>query len=265
MNFYNAPANSSTALRQVIVSLAAKAGTGHISSALSMADILSVLFFETMSFHDGRLKDHFVLSKGHGSLGLYSVLYLKGLLKKEDLLDYHKNGSKMTTFPGEPFFNGLDFSSGSLGHGPGVACGLAIAARNDKTEKNIYCLMSDGECQEGSIWEAALFAGHHQLSNLHFIIDFNRLQAIAPIKDVLNLENLAEKWVSFGWDAEYVDGHDRTSLMKALSKKSVSKPRILIAKTVKGKGVSFMENSIKWHYLPIKDEFRDLAFKELGL
>jgi transketolase len=252
-------------IRNLTIKIAEKSGTGHIASGLSMADILACLYFSEMRFGDGNAEaDHFVLSKGHGAISLYATLSLKGFIDFDVVTEYHRLGSTMTSFPSEPFYRGLDFASGSLGHGASVSCGLALAAKLDSSNKRVYCIVSDGECQEGAIWEAALFAGHHQLDNLTVVVDYNKLQALGKVGDIVTLEPFADKWRSFGWDTIPVDGHDVAALTNAFEKTS-NKPKCIIADTIKGKGVSFMEGDLNWHYLPLKGEYLGKALLETSL
>lgn len=253
-------------VRQNIVRKAIEVGTGHIASALSIVEILVVLFFEEIKDHrDGKL-DNFILSKGHSAFALYSCLLEKGYISREDFDSYHKNGGKLTSFPSEPFFKGLDFSSGSLGHGLSTACGIALAHKIAGASQRVYCLLSDGECQEGSVWEAALFAAHQELNNLCVIIDVNRLQALGGIQNILEIEPLAKKWESFGFNVSNVDAHKIPDLQEAFASfRESEKPVCILANSVKGKGLSFMENQFDWHYLPIKGEFIEKATKELNL
>lgn len=254
-------------IRKNIVDVAIRCKKGHVASALSMVEILVVLFYRVMDIRKvgGKVvnRDRFVLSKGHGAMSLYSVLNHRGFIKVDLPNEYHRDNSLFTSFPSEPFLPGLDFASGSLGHGLSVASGMALSMKNDKKKNKVYCIISDGECQEGSTWEAALFAGCHKLDNLVLILDFNKLQAMGSVADILTLSPLKEKWEAFGFSVHLADGHDVKSLLSAFeSAKKSSKPSIIIADTVKGKGISFMEDTLCWHYLPLTGNFAKAALEE---
>ena len=236
-------------IRLHALNMTSRAGTSHIGSMLSIADIVAVLFNNILKNKPHNLmnkskRDYFILSKGHAGGIVYAALAEKGFFSIKKLETYCKNGSTLSGHISHHKVNGVDFSSGSLGHGLSVSCGLALSDR----KKRIFNLMSDGELDEGSNWEAILFASHHKLSNLINIIDYNKIQSIKSIKHTLNLEPLKKKWESFGWKVLEVDGHDHKKLFKAFSYKSLIKPTCVICNTVKGKGVKFMENNNLWHY-----------------
>jgi len=243
-------------------------GGSHIGAIFSCADILAVLYGGILRVDpaapDDPARDRFVLSKGHAGAGLYAVLAERGFFPIEKLLTHYQDGSDLCghVSHGLP---GVDVSTGALGHGLSIAAGMAYAAKLRSAPHRVFCLLSDGECDEGSTWEAALFAAHHGLSNLTAIVDYNRLQGIAPVSQVLELEPFTDKWEAFEWAVRELDGHDHGALCTALSGLPFvpSKPSCLIAKTVKGKGVSFMENAVLWHYrIPRGAEF-DAALAEL--
>jgi transketolase len=243
-------------------------GGSHIGAIFSCADILAVLY-------DGVLKvdpadpacptrDRFVLSKGHAGGGLYAVLAEKGFFPVEKLMTHYQDGSELSGHASHEL-PGVEVSTGALGHGLSIASGMAFAGKLQEAGHRIFCLLSDGECDEGSTWEAALFAGHHGLSNLVAIVDYNRIQGIAPVSEVLELEPFADKWTSFGWAVHEVDGHDHEALRRVLASipLATAKPSCVIAHTTKGKGVSFMENTVLWHYrIPRGAEF-EAALAEL--
>jgi transketolase len=205
-----------------------------------------------------------VLSKGHAALALYAALHLCGLLSEEELDSFAGDGTLLGTHP-ERELRGVDFTSGSLGQGLSTACGAALAARLDGSERRVFCLLSDAECNEGSTWEAAMFAGHRRLDNVIAIVDVNGQQALGYTRDVLDLEPLAERWSSFGWDAREVDGHDYEACRAALEEPSLDgRPRVLVARTEFGRGVSFMTSRIEWHYLPLDDEQYRTALAEVA-
>lgn len=255
----------STKIRLKCIEMANKTRTGHIGSAFSMVDILTALFFSVMNNDfNNKNPDKFILSKGHGALAYYATLYMRGLISEESILQYLDDGSKMMAFPSQDFHPGLEFSSGSLGHGLSVAAGLAYGQKIMKNNSKVFVICSDGECQEGSTWEAIQFAGQHKLSNLVVIVDGNKVQAIDYIENVLSQSGLSDCWGSLGFDVVHVDGHDPVALVGALNNRDQKdKPTLVWANTIKGKGVSFMENSIEWHYLGLNDEQVYLATNEL--
>ena len=243
-------------------------GGAHIGAVFSCADILAVLYGGILRVDPTAPKsptrDRFVLSKGHAGAGLYAALAERGFFPVEQLLTHYQDGSDLSGHVSHKL-PGVDVSTGSLGHGLSIAAGMAYAGKLKSAPHRVFCLLSDGECDEGSTWEAALFAAHHGLSNLVAIVDYNRIQGIAPISEVIELAPFAEKWTAFGWVVREVDGHDHQALHTALAAApfAVGKPSCLLAHTVKGKGVSFMENSVLWHYrIPRGAEF-EAALAEL--
>lgn len=258
----------SSRIRQEIVRVSEKSGTGHISSGLSYTDILSVIMLKYQNAFDSNqsfLHD-FVLSKGHGAISYYAALRVFDLISVEEFLSYETNGSKLTTFPTDPFYRGLNFSSGSLGHGLGVLCGLALANKMDgKSNILSFGVLSDGEIQEGSIWEAFMFAGQNKLSNLVVFIDGNKLQAMDKVKDVLDLD-FVKAVAELGWQTSVIDGHNFEEIDSTVEKSIKSdKPNLIYANTIKGKGISFMENSLEWHYLGLSGEYLEKAKSEVNL
>ncbi len=240
----------------MILEQSKRAGVGHIGSALSIADIVAALYFGIMntSAKDAHERDRFVLAKGHAVLALYVALYLKGSISFEDLNSYCGDGTLLGVHP-ECNLPGIDFASGSLGHGLSFAAGAALAARLQNSSRRAFALLSDGECNEGSVWEAVMFAAHNKLSNLIAIIDLNGQQALGYTSNVLSLDPLAERWRAFGWDVHEVNGHDIPAMQACIAGLDTSSgaPHVLVARTTFGKGVSFMENQIKWHYWPMSD------------
>lgn len=253
-----------TQIRLRIIEAASRANTGHIASAFSMVEILAVLFLRIMQLN-GESRDRFVLSKGHGALSLYGLLEELGYLEPS-LSEYMQTGSTLTAFPSfslDPFW---DFCSGSLGHGLSVASGLALGLKlKGRCDARVFALLSDGDCQEGSTWEAVRFAGHHQLSNLIAIIDRNHLQAFGNVSDVLSLDHLDEQLAAHGFSVHETDGHTPGALDATLNecRSDGGKPHAVIANTIKGKGVGFMENSLAWHYLPLSGDNYNIAKREL--
>lgn len=205
-----------------------------------------------------------MLSKGHAALALYAALFLKGWLTKEQLNTFCGEGSLLGVHP-EHALKGVDFSTGSLGHGLSMGAGAALAARLQRSSRRTFVLVSDAECNEGSLWEAVMFAAHHQLSNLIAVVDLNGQQALGYTKDVLSLSPLAERWRAFGWDVHEVDGHDMAAITRAIAglRPTSGPPHVLVAHTVFGKGVSYMERQIKWHYWPMSDEEYRQALAEI--
>ncbi len=241
--------------------------SSHIASILSMVDLVAVLYGSVMSYKADEPKwpnrDRFILSKGHAGAGIYAALAESGFMPVDKLRSHYQDGSDLSGHVSHKGIPGVEFSTGSLGHGLPVAAGMALAAKINNNKHNIYVLMGDGECDEGSIWEAALFAPHHKLDNLVVIIDRNKLQSIYSTEDTLSLEPFADKWQSFGWNVVNVDGHDHQKLLDAFNSKAIGKPLCVIADTIKGKGVSFMENNILWHYRSPQGEEFDDAMAEL--
>ena len=256
-----------TKIRQIILEQSKRAHVGHIGSALSVADIIAVLYGEIMNIPalDDPARDRFILSKGHAALALYAALFLKGSLTAEELNTYCADASLLGVHP-DRILRGIDFTTGSLGHGLSYGAGPALAARLGQSKRRVFALLSDAECNEGSTWEAVMFAAHHRLSNLIVIVDLNGQQAFGYTKDVINLSPLVERWRVFGWDAHEIDGHDTARIAETISGLDVAcgAPHVLIAKTVFGKGVSYMENKIKWHYSPMSDEEYLQATREIG-
>jgi transketolase len=234
------------------------AGVGHIGGNLSIIDALSLLFIEYIGTNST-----LVLSKGHAAGALYLALWASGHLKESDLLSFHKNGTRL---PGHPSAKGLPFSpfaTGSLGHGLSLAAGTALAKKFRNSNGRVYCIMSDGEWQEGSTWEALIFACHHKLSNLTILIDNNGLQGFGHTSEVASMESLALKLTSFDLNLIHVDGHCLSSVRNALDSVNETKPSLIMLKTIKGNGVSFMENQMSWHYLPLSKVDYSKAINEV--
>jgi transketolase len=243
-------------------------GGSHIGSIFSCADILAVLYGGVLRVDpiipEAPDRDRFVLSKGHAGAGLYAALATRGFFPVERLQEHYQNGSELCGHVSHKL-PGVDLSTGALGHGLSVATGMAYGAKLDDRPHRVFCLLSDGECNEGSTWEAILFAGHHHMDNLVAIVDYNKIQGLAPIGEVIELAPFADKWTSFGWGVQEIDGHSHTALNNVFDEIPFvsGKPSCLIAHTVKGKGVSFMENTVLWHYrIPRGAEF-DAALAEL--
>jgi transketolase len=256
-------------IRKHAVVMTSLGKSSHIGSILSIADIIAVLYGSILQYDpknpkwDGR--DRFILSKGHAGAGVYAALAECGFMPLEKLKTHYQDGSDLSGHVSHKGIPGVEFSTGSLGHGLPVASGIALAAKIDKKKHRVFALLSDGECDEGSNWEAILFAAHHELDNLVVIIDRNKLQSIHSTEKTLALEPFADKWKSFGWNVAEIDGHDHIEIFQKCKYdlNSKKKPLCLIANTIKGKNVSFMENNTVWHYRsPQGDEFK-LAISEL--
>jgi transketolase len=251
-------------IRRQTIEQAKRANVGHIGSALSIADILAVLYGGVLSVpsHDDVDRDRFILSKGHAALALYCALHGTGRLSTAQLESYCADGSMLGAHP-EHRLAGVDFSTGSLGQGLSVGVGAALAARLRRSSRRVFVLVSDAECNEGALWEAVMFAAHHRLANLVAIVDENGQQALGHTRDVLDLSPLEQRWAAFGWDVAVVDGHDHAALAHALGTVRGA-PRVVIARTTFGEGVSYMEGQIKWHYWPMSDEEYASAVDELA-
>ncbi|HEU5372049.1 MAG TPA: transketolase [Gaiellaceae bacterium] len=244
-------------MRRAILDASKRANVGHIGSCLSVVDVLAVVFDVARSGLGTAAgdRDRFILSKGHAGLALYAALQQAGLLDEAELHGFCGDGSGLAVHP-DHAVPGVDFSTGSLGMGLSFGVGAALAARLDGSSRQVYVLLSDAECNEGAVWEAAMFAAHHRLGNLTAIVDENGQQALGFTRDVLDLGDLEARWRAFGWQAATVDGHDHGALAAALAAPTGESkpPRVVVAETTFGKGVSFMESQIEWHYRPMSDE-----------
>ncbi len=225
--------------------------SGHIGSVYSMADILAVLYGEVLKYKPEDPKwedrDRFVLSKGHASAGLFSVLADTGFFPVADLNEFGQNGSCFIEHVSH-MIPGIEVSTGSLGHGISMAAGMALAAKKDRKNFRVYVIVGDGECNEGSVWEAVMFANQFQLSNLTVIVDYNHIQSLDTTDNTMCLDPLGDKFKAFGWAVQDIDGHDFNEIRNAFSSLSDCAPNVIIANTIKGKGVSFIENDVLWHY-----------------
>lgn len=259
-----------TRIRVHALEMTHRAKSSHIGGCLSIADLLSVLYGAVLRIDPSRPdwpeRDRFILSKGHAAAAIYATLAERGFFPMEWLDRYYLDGSHLAGHitHGVP---GVEASSGSLGHGLSIGCGMALAGKRDRQHYRVFVLLSDGECDEGSTWEAALFAPHHHLDNIIAIVDYNKIQSFGTVKEVLDLEPLANKWQTFGWAVREIDGHNFGEIEEASLNVPLEaeKPSCIIAHTVKGKGVSFMENQLAWHYLPPSDEELRQALLELGV
>lgn len=263
-------ADKARAVRRHIVRMVAEAGSGHPGGSLSVTDLLVVLYFARLNRRpdepDWPDRDRVVLSKGHAAPALYAVLAECGYFPREELLTLRKMDSRLQGHPDMTRVPGVEMSTGSLGQGVSVAVGMALAGKIDKKGYRVYTFLGDGELQEGQVWESAMAAAHYGLDNLCAIIDFNGLQIDGRIQDVMNPEPIAEKWEAFGWAVRQIDGHDYDDILAAFDWASSVKgqPSAIVAKTIKGRGVSFMQSKVKWHGVaPSREESRR-ALEELG-
>jgi len=250
------------------VTMVSRAKAAHVASCLSCIEILTSLYFDLADLDPWNPKnprrDRIILSKGHAAPALYACLAERGFFPREMLDAYGRNGSSLGEHVSYGLTPGVECTTGSLGHGLGVGIGMAKAIKSTGRKSQVHVVMSDGECNEGSVWEAALWAPKHELNNLTAWIDMNGWQATDRTENVTSLNPMAEKWRSFGWEVLEADGHDFPSLLKAGREPRSNLPRVILAQTVKGKGVSFMENDLEWHYRPpMGDEFIQ-AMSELG-
>jgi transketolase len=254
-------------IRRIVIEQSKRANVGHIGSSLSVADILGTLYAGVLRGDgpDDPERDRMVLSKGHASLALYAALHETGVIDADELASFCVDGSRLGTHP-DHVVAGVDFSTGSLGHGLSLATGSALAAHLAASSRRTFALMSDAECNEGSVWEAVMFAAHHRFGNLVVIVDVNGQQALGYTHEVLDLSPLEQRWDAFGWDVHSVDGHDHTAMRHTIDSLALghAKPHVLLAQTVFGQGVSYMEREIRWHYLPMDDGQYASALGELS-
>ena len=257
-------------IRKDIVTAVHSAKSGHPGGSLSAADVFTYLYFKEMEIDPKNPKDpdrdRFVLSKGHNAPGLYSALAERGYFPKEDLVTLRHTGSYLQGHPDMNKVPGVDMSTGSLGQGFSAACGMAMGSKLDNAPWNVYAILGDGEIQEGIVWEATMSAAHYKLDNLIVFLDYNGLQIDGNIESVMNVNPIEGKFKSFGWNVITIDGHDYDQIFAALdiAKDTVGKPTIIIAKTIKGKGVSFMENQASWHGSALNDAELKQALFDLG-
>jgi len=257
-------------IRKKIYQIAHYAGGGHMGASFSMADIISVLYFDGILKYDAKNpewedRDKFILSKGHACYALYAVLAKAGYFSEEELRYVGKVGSKFGGHPKMKEIPGVEASTGALGHGLSFAIGVAYSNRMDGKDSHVYVVLGDGECQEGSVWEGALSAPTLELDNLTVVVDYNKLQAMDDLETIVRMKPFADKWKAFGWNVIEIDGHNYEEIKSALLIREKNKPTLIIANTIKGKGVSFMENVPIWHYrMPNKQEL-PILMSELGL
>ncbi|MCM1174364.1 MAG: transketolase [Blautia sp.] len=254
-------------IRRASIEMTHMTHASHIGSALSVADIIAVLYADIVNVfpNDSRndARDRVILSKGHSGMAIYAALAELDFFSKEELMTYYQDGSKLSGHVSHKGVPGVEVSTGSLGHGIGIAVGMALAARLDDKKHRVFVIIGDGESEEGSVWEAAEFAAFHRLNNLTVIVDYNKMQAMGDCDKQIYVGNLAEKWRQFGFRVVECNGHIHEELRKALLAESIEKPKCVIAHTIKGKGVSFMENELLWHYRDPQGEWYEKAVKEL--
>ena len=258
-------------IRKDIINMLGYARSGHPGGSLDLAEIMSVLYFDVMNFDfDNPQKedrDYFVMSKGHAAPALYSVFHIGGIISDEEIESFRQKGSRLQGHPDRKRLPGIEASTGSLGQGFSIANGIALGLKLDNKANRVYSILGDGELQEGIIWEAAMSAAHYKLDNLCAVLDNNGLQIDGSNDEVMSLGDIAAKWSGFGWNVIKADGHDFDSLKQAFTAAEECKgePSIIIAKTTKGKGVSFMENNPGWHGKPMDDQQLADAKAELGM
>lgn len=253
-------------IRKTIVEIVHKACVSHIGAALSVVDILYALYFKVANVSMENIndpnRDIIILSKGHSSAALYSILFHKGFLSKECLEKYSKDAGSLPCHIDKEKSQFFEISSGSLGHGPSLGVGFAQAKKMDKLNGRVFVICGDGECNEGSVWEALMYASTNRLNNFVFIVDYNKFQGFGSTNEVINQQNIASRVECFGFETYIIDGNNIEELTSVLTKKS-DKPIAIIANTVKGKGVSFMENKLEWHYKSPNDEQLSIALQEI--
>jgi len=255
-------------IRRTVIEQSFRAGVGHIGSCLSIADVLAALSGGVLrgDSDDDPDRDRFILSKGHAVLALYAALHEAGRLDTAELNTYCTDGTAVSGHP-DHALGPIELSTGSLGQGLSVGAGVALGARLNGSPSRVFVLLSDAECNEGAVWEAAMFAAHHRLGNLVAIIDANGQQALGRTSDVLDMEPLPERWRAFGWDVHEVDGSDPDALAAQLealdTAQSTGEPHVVVARTTFGKGVSYMESQVHWHYWPMSEELYEQAISEL--
>jgi transketolase len=257
------------AVRAATVRLAHEGRTAHVGPALSCVDILVALYFHALRVDpmepDRADRDRFILSKGHGCMAWFATLARRGFFGNEVLREYARNGGRLAEHPSPNAVPGVEVATGSLGHGLSIAGGMALARKLDDLPGRVFAVLSDGECNEGSVWEAAMFAARWRLDGLVAIVDYNKLQAMGRSEEVMALAPLGHKWRSFGWEVKEIDGHDLGALTRTFDELPLveGKPNAILAHTVKGKGVSFMEGDLEWHYRPPSAEDLARALREI--
>ena len=253
----------STEIRKTIIEMAHKSKSPHVGSSMSCVDILAVLYFDVLRLEPWEERDIFILSKGHAAMALYSTLAARGIIDKSLLDGYCQNNGSLPAHLDRFAAKGIEASAGSLGHGFNIGLGIAHGFRMKGNNRRVYTVIGDGESQEGSIWEGAMFAPKLGLSNFTVVMDYNNLQGYGRSRELCSFEPVGAKWEAFGWHVVEVDGHDYEAIISAFDEDPEGKPKIIIASTTKGKGISFMEDRLEWHYFMVTDEQREKALEEL--
>jgi transketolase len=251
-------------IRKTIIHLANQSASPHTGSALSCVDILTVLYFDIMNLEPWEHRDIFILSKAHAAMSLYATLNIRGIIDQATLDGYYKNNGTLPAHLDRFTGRGIEVSAGSLGHGFNIGLGMAFGLKLKSSQRKVYTIIGDGESQEGSIWEGALFGSKFGIDNFTAILDYNNLQGYGRATELCSYEPIAEKWQSFGWYVISADGHNKKELKQSFNMDSGGKPKIIIAKTIKGKGVSFMEDQLIWHYYRVTNEHKKKAFEDLA-
>lgn len=261
--------NIAKEIRKTVLNIIYSSKSSHVASALSILDILVVLYFKILNINPQNPKsskrDIFILSKGHACSALYATLSLRGFFDKELLKSYYQDGSPLGGHLKKDSVPGVEVSTGSLGHGLSIGCGIALNNKHSGSSAKTVVLLGDGECNEGSVYEAMMFASARKLNNLVAIVDYNKLQGLGRVCEITAVEPIVDKWKSFRWNAIEINGHDYKQIYDALRKAYDSKetPTVIVANTVKGKGISFMEDKLEWHYKSLNEKELDIALKEL--
>jgi len=256
-------------MRKVMINMGYSCGTSaHFGGGLSMVEVLTILYGQILRYKKDNSRwqdrDRFILSKGHGVLGFYAALYVFGIINKKTIDSFQKNESEFIAHPIMDLDYGIESSNGSLGHGLSLGVGIALAAKLQGKDFRVFVMLGDGECNEGSVWEAVMCASHYKLDNLVAIVDRNSMQNDGESKDIMNFHSLENAWAGFGWDVKSIDGHNFKELNESfILDKNIEKPRVVIANTTKGKGISFMENIPSWHHGKLTDKTYQDAIKEL--
>ncbi|HEY3277550.1 MAG TPA: transketolase [Syntrophorhabdaceae bacterium] len=260
----------SKTIRREILELIYRTRSPHIGPSFSIVEVLVALYFKYLNVDPADPskadRDRLIMSKGHACLTLYTVLKERGFLSADDLKGFAKNGGTLEQHPNRDVSKGIELSTGSLGHGLSVGAGMAFAAKKDGKKQRVFVILGDGELNEGAIWEAVMFASQHKLNNLVSVVDCNGMQALGYTKDIIDLAHLSDTWKSFGWAVREVNGHNLAEVCTSLEGLPFSedKPNVILARTVKGKGVSFMENKLLWHYRAPDEREYEAAIKELN-
>lgn len=254
---------SATSIRRTILEMAHRSKSPHVGSCLSPVDIMSTLYFRVMNLEPWDARDIFILSKGHAAMAAYATLAHRGIIPMEMLEGYYQDNGTLPAHLDRFAARGIEVSAGSLGHGFNIGLGIAYGFKKQKSERKVYIIIGDGESQEGSIWEGAMFASRLGIDNVTVIVDHNDLQGYGRPTEICSFEPACQKWEAFGWHAVDINGHDIAQIISACEEDPEGKPKVIIARTTKGKGVSFMEDQLVWHYYIVTDEHLTQALGEL--